>query len=408
MPVYAYKGVTSAGRRTRGFVDAESPRAARARLRGDHIFPTELSEGGAAAERSQRSGSRELSFDFLRRISANDLALATRQLATLVGAGVPLVASLSALARQTDKPKLKTAIARIRDRVNQGATLAAAMEEVGGFSGLYVSMVRAGETGGTLDTVLERLADYLESQARLRSKIGSILIYPSIMFGFAMLVVGAIVTLVLPQLTQLLASMNAELPIYTRIVIAGSDFVRGYWWAVVLSAAGAFLLLRAFVQTQRGRVAYDRFRLALPVLGSVTRILSISRFARTLATLLAGGVPIVRALEIAQATAANTVIGRAIDAARDSITEGAPLAQPLQASGQFPPLVTVMVDVGERSGELEKMLEKVSQTYEEQVETVVTRLTALLEPILILFMVGVVLLIILATLVPLLQITQSI
>jgi general secretion pathway protein F len=407
VPVYAYKGVTAAGRRARGFVDADTPRGARAKLRRDDIFPTELAEGGGAQNVESRA-SREISLDLFRRVSTTDLALATRQLATLVGAGIPLVAALSALSEQVDAPKLKSVVAKVRDRVNEGETLADSMEEVGTFSTLYVSMVRAGEVGGTLDQVLVRLADYLESQARLRSKVGSVLIYPAVMFAFAMLVVAALVTVVLPRITDLLVSMNQELPIYTRVIISTSEFARSYWWAVLLFIAAAALALRAYVQTERGRTAFDRFKLSLPVLGRVNRVVSISRFARTLATLLTGGVPIVRALDIAEATANNTVIGRAIDAARTSIMEGAPLAKPLQASGEFPPLVTVMVDVGERSGELESMLAKIADTYDEQVETVVTRLTALLEPLLILVMVGIVLLIIMGTLVPLLQVMGAV
>jgi general secretion pathway protein F len=407
VPVYAYKGVTAAGRRARGFVDADTPRAARAKLRRDDIFPTELAESGGAQDAESRA-SREISLDLFRRVSTTDLALATRQLATLVGAGIPLVAALSALSEQVDAPKLKSVVAKVRDRVNEGETLADSMEEVGTFSTLYVSMVRAGEVGGTLDQVLVRLADYLESQARLRSKVGSVLIYPAVMFAFAMLVVAALVTVVLPRITDLLVSMNQELPIYTRVIISTSEFARSYWWAVLLFIAAAALALRAYAQTERGRTAFDRFKLSLPVLGRVNRVVSISRFARTLATLLTGGVPIVRALDIAEATANNTVIGRAIDAARTSIMEGAPLAKPLQASGEFPPLVTVMVDVGERSGELESMLAKIADTYDEQVETVVTRLTALLEPLLILVMVGIVLLIIMGTLVPLLQVMGAV
>jgi general secretion pathway protein F len=197
-----------------------------------------------------------------------------------VGAGIPLVAALSALSEQVDAPKLKSVVAKVRDRVNEGETLADSMEEVGTFSTLYVSMVRAGEVGGTLDQVLVRLADYLESQARLRSKVGSVLIYPAVMFAFAMLVVAALVTVVLPRITDLLVSMNQELPIYTRVIISTSEFARSYWWAVLLFIAAAALALRAYVQTERGRTAFDRFKLSLPVLGRVNRVVSISRFAR--------------------------------------------------------------------------------------------------------------------------------
>jgi len=219
--------------------------------------------------------------------------------------------------------------------------------------------------------------------------------------------VGALVTVVLPQITQLLESLNQPLPFYTRWIIATSEFTRSWWWAVLIGVLLVVAGVRVVIRSERGRVRWDRLRLRLPVIGRLVRLLAITRFARTLSTLLAGGLPITRALHTAGEVAANRVIARAIEAARLSITEGASLAQPLRASGEFPPLVTHMVQVGERSGELEAMLAKVADTYEEQVETAVTRLTALLEPFLILIMVGIVLVIILATLVPLLQITSS-
>jgi general secretion pathway protein F len=269
-------------------------------------------------------------------------------------------------------------------------------------------MVRAGEAGGALDTVLGRLADYLESQVRLRNKVSSILIYPTVMFLFAMVVVGVLVTVVLPQITELLTSLNQELPFYTRWIIALSEFAREWWWAIGLSLLIAVGTLRAAIGTTRGREVFDVFKLRLPVVGRTVRIISISRFARTLETLLAGGLPIVQALGTAKDVANNTVLGRAVDAARESITEGASIAAPLRKSGEFPPMVTHMIDVGERSGQLEAMLSKIADTYEEQVETTVSRMTALLEPLLILLMVGIVVVIILATLVPLLQVTSSI
>jgi general secretion pathway protein F len=413
VPVFAYKGVTQAGRSTRGFVDAESARAARAKLRRDGVILTDLSESAASASAAPAVSSagerprRGLSLEMLRRISLLDLALATRQLSTLVGAGIPLVQSLSALAEQVESARLKGVIGRIRDQVNEGSSLADSLAQAGHFSDLYVTMVRAGEAGGALEQVLERLADYLEGQVRLRNKVGSILIYPLVMFGVACLVVAVLVTVVLPQITELLASLNQPLPIYTRAIIGLSDVMRDWWWAIavvlVLAVAGA----RALLRTRRGREAFDRFKLRAPVLGRTVRLLAISRFTRTLSTLLAGGLPIVRALDISKHVANNTVLGHAVDAARDSVTEGASLAQPLRASGEFPPMVVHMVEVGERSGDLERMLDKVAQTYEEQVETAVTRLTALLEPLLILVMVGIVITIIAATLVPLLQITSS-
>jgi general secretion pathway protein F len=412
MPVYAYKGMTTAGRATRGFVDADSARAARAKLRRDGVYPTEISEGDHAAAAAAAAPTAErrrfaISLPALRRISGMDLALATRQLSTLVGAGIPLVESLGALSQQVENARLKSVLGRVRDRVNEGSSLAEALGQSGLFSELFVSMVRAGETGGALEQVLARLSDYLEGQVRLRNKVGSILIYPAVMFVFAMVVILLLVTVVLPQITQLLASLNQELPFYTRLIIGMSNFVRAWWWAIAILAIASGVSLRAVLQTAAGRERWDRAKLELPVFGRVVRMLAISRFTRTLSTLLAGGIPIVKSLDISKHVTNNVVISQAIDTAVESITGGASLAKPLRASGHFPPLVTHMVEVGEQSGELEAMLGKVADTYDEQVETSMTRLTALLEPMLILVMVGIVLVIIFATLVPLLQVTSS-
>jgi general secretion pathway protein F len=405
MPVFAYKGVNAAGRSIQGFVDADTPRTARSKLRRDGVFLTELAEEAREAARGERPS--RLPTLTLRRISPLDLALTTRQLATLISAGIPLVSALGALTEQVEGKRLKGVLGGVRDRVNEGASLADALAQAGPFSDLFVGMVRAGETGGALEQVLERLADYLEGQVRLRNKVGSILIYPAVMFVFAMVVVVALVTVVLPQITQLLESLDQELPIYTRLIIGLSNFARAWWWALGAGGIALGVLLAAAIRTERGRRGWDRLKLDLPVAGRVVRLVAISRFTRTLSTLLAGGIPIVRALDVSKHVANNVILGEAVDAARTSLTEGATLTAPLRASGQFPAMVVHMVDVGERSGELEAMLGKVADTYDEQVETSVTRLTALLEPLLIMVMVGIVLVIIFATLAPLLQITSS-
>ncbi len=410
MPVYAYKGVTASGKAARGHLDAETSRVARSKLRRDGIFITEFRETSAEAVQRSESGPRfnvQISLPSFQRISGMDLAITTRQAATLIGAGIPLVDALRAMTEQTEHPRLKAVLGQVRDLVNQGASFADALGQTGTFPELYVSMVRAGEAGGALEAVLGRLADYLEAQVRLRNKVSSILIYPMMMMGFAAFVVGVLVTVVLPQITELLVTLDQPLPFYTRWIIDGSNFLRHWWWLLGLAGVGAFVALRTFIATPAGRMAWDGFLLKLPVVGRSVRMIAVSRFTRTLSTLLAGGLPIVRALDTAKDVAANRVLGEAIDTARESITEGASIAQPLRASGQFPPLVTHMIEVGERSGELESMLGKVADTYDEQVETTVTRLTALLEPLLILIMVGIVVVIILATLVPLLNVTTS-
>jgi general secretion pathway protein F len=410
VPVYAYKGVDVAGKKARGTLDAENARSARSKLRRDGVFVTEFQETNAEAAQRAEGASRfniNVSLPSFQRISALDLAMMTRQLATLIGAGIPLVDGLGALTEQTEHQKLKSVLGQVRDRVNEGASLGDAMAATGAFTNLYVSMVRAGEASGALEVVLERLADYLESQVRLRNKVSSIMIYPSVMLAFAGFVIGVLVTVVLPQITTLLNTLDQPLPFYTRWIISTSEFARSWWWAILLALGGIGAGLRFAISTKRGRARWDQIKLKLPIVGRATRLIAIARFTRTLSTLLAGGLPITRALSTAKDVANNEVLGRAIDRARESITEGASLARPLRESGEFPPMVTHMIDVGEQSGRLDAMLSKIADTYDEQVETMVTRLTALIEPLLILVMVGIVVVIILATLVPLLNVTTS-
>lgn len=408
MPVYAYKGVTSAGKSTRGTVTAESARAARSKMRGDGVILTDLAEArGGAKEKAEADGGSGFSLDQFRRIPPMERAVATRQLSTLVGSGIPLVEALGALVEQIEHARLKTVMSAVRERVNEGANLADAMQATGQFDNLYISMIRSGEASGALDTVLARVADYLEEQVRLSNKIGSIVIYPAAMLGFALLVIAVLVTVVLPQITGLLESLDQPLPWYTKIILTSSDFARSYWWAMILVGIALYAGFRAAVATERGRNTWDQLKLQLPIMGRIVRVVSIARFSRTLATLLASGVGIVQALDIGRHVANNTIMAGAIDTAKSAILEGASLAAPLKQSGQFPPMVTTMIEVGERSGELDSMLMRVADTYEEQVETTVTRMTALLEPALILVMVLIVLVIILATLMPLLQITSS-
>jgi len=412
VPIYAYKGVNQAGRPTKGTVTAEGPRAARTKMRGAGIFLTELSEaeGESPTTAVASPTGRKFNFTFTlpAGIPALERAMATRQLATLVGAGVPLVEALTALVDQTEHRGLKAVFARVRDRVNEGSALADALVSTGRFDNLFVSMVRAGEASGALDAVLARIADYLEDQVRLNNRVLSILTYPLFMLAFAGVVIGVMATFVLPQITQILLDQKIELPWYTVAVIAFSDFLRGYWWLVILAGIGAAFAYRTVARSKHGRAALDRFWLRFPVIGRVIRLLAIARFTRTLGSLLASSVNIVQALNIARHVSNNSVFEDASDMARDAILEGAALAKPLRASGQFPPLVTTMVEVGERSGTLESMLIKVADTYEEQVEASVSRMTALLEPVLILVMVGIVGIIIMAVLMPMLKLTESI
>ena len=410
MPVYAYKGVNQAGKADKGTVSADSARSARAQMRANGIFLTEIAETDAGASTTPKSGGSRLNVEFNlpTRIPPMERSMATRQLSTLVSAGVPLVEALNALVEQTEHRGLKGVFAHVRDKVNEGSSLADALVTTGKFDNLYVSMVRAGEASGALEAVLDRIADYLEDQVRLNNRVLSILTYPLFMLLFAAVVVGVMVTLVLPQITELLLAQDLELPWYTVMVIGSSDILRGYWWLLILLGIALGYGYRTVARTEGGRSTLDHFWLRFPVIGRVIRFLAIARFTRTLGSLLASSVNIVEALNIARHVSNNAVFEAAADTARESILEGSPLAVPLRASGQFPPMVTTMVEVGERSGDLEGMLIKVADTYEEQVETSVSRLTSLMEPILILVMVGVVGIIIMAVLMPMLQLTENV
>ncbi len=411
MPIYSYKGMTSAGKPTKGSLNAENLGAARARMRQDGVFLTEIEESDEADLKGRAAGESggrfRIDLNFFRSIPVMENAIATRQLATLVTAGIPLVEALSALVEQIEHAGLRGVLGQVRDKVNEGSPLADALEGTGHYDHLFVSMVRAGEAGGALGVVLERISDYLENSVKLSNKVTSILVYPAAMLGFAGLVVTALVTMVLPQINELLLSLGVELPWYTKVIIVVSDFVRGYWWALILGTAVIVLLVRGVLRTERGHLAYDRMSLRLPMIGRVVRVVAIARFTRTLATLLSSGVGIVQALEISRHVAKNQIIAEAVDQARTSVLEGATLAAPLRASGQFPPMVITMIEVGERGGEVDTMLVRVADTFDEQVENSVTRATALMEPLLIILMVGLVLLIILATLMPMLEITTA-
>jgi general secretion pathway protein F len=410
VPVYAYKGVNQAGKADKGTVSADSARSARAQMRANGIFLTEIAETDAGASTTPKSGGSRFNVEFNlpMRIPPMERSMATRQLSTLVSAGVPLVEALNALVEQTEHRGLKGVFAHVRDKVNEGSSLADALVTTGKFDNLYVSMVRAGEASGALEAVLDRIADYLEDQVRLNNRVLSILTYPLFMLLFAVVVVGVMVTLVLPQITELLLAQDLELPWYTVMVIGSSDFLRGYWWLLILLGIAVGYGYRAVARTEGGRSTLDHFWLRFPVIGRVIRFLAIARFTRTLGSLLASSVNIVEALNIARHVSNNAVFEAAADTARESILEGSPLAVPLKACGQFPPMVTTMIEVGERSGDLEGMLIKVADTYEEQVETSVSRLTSLMEPILILVMVGIVGIIIMAVLMPMLQLTENV
>ncbi len=403
MPVFEYKALDQSGRAVGGLREADSPRTLRAALRRDGVFLTEVlgQKEAALAQKRDVSVRRVVG----RRVAWTDVAIATRQLAVLVGAGVPLVEALTALVEQVDQERMKRVVSDVKQRVNEGSSLADAMAaHPKVFSTLYVNMIRAGESSGALDVVLVRLADFTESQALLRSRVIGALTYPAVMAGVGVVILGILFTVVIPKIIRIFEETKITLPWTTKALIGFTTLVQGYWWAGLLAAAlGGWLFLR-WRDTEEGRKVYDQRLLGLPIFGSLIRQIALARFSRTLATLLKSGVPLLTSMEIVKNIVGNVRLATVIDEARTSIQEGESIAAPLKRSGEFPPLVYHMVAIGEKSGQLEEMLNNVANAYEAQVETKVGALTSLLEPLMIVFMGVVVAFMVFSILMPILQI----
>lgn len=413
MAVFEYKAFNASGKVEAGIVDAESAKAARAKLRKQGVFPTELLEekaGTAGKKTSATRGNVEVDVKKLLgggRVSTQDLAIMTRQLATLLAAGISMIEALTALADQVENESLKLAVSSIKEKVNEGSGLAQAMRGYPKiFSDLYCNMIAAGEASGALDIVLKRLSEFLETQVELNNKLVTAMVYPAIMGVVGLGVVGFLMAVVVPKVTKIFTDMKVALPLVTRILIGVSDFVASWWWAIGLAVGLAIWLFARWKRTAEGRASWDRISLKLPLFGKLLRMVAVARFARTLSTLLASGVSLLQALTIVKAIVSNTVIQAAIEDTRVSVQEGESIAEPLRRSKQFPPIMTHMIAIGERTGELEGMLEKVATAYENEVKTRITVMTAFLEPAMILISGLVVGFIAISILLPMLRMNQ--
>ncbi|MGH7880396.1 MAG: type II secretion system F family protein, partial [Candidatus Binataceae bacterium] len=380
MPVFAYRGLAPSGRNVGGVIDADSARTARGKLRELGIFPTELTAEADAA--AQARAARQWLPTLRRRIPAPELALLTRQLSTLLGAGVQLVEALGTLAEQSTRPHVKRMLSQVRERVREGSSLADALvvhPEI--FSDLYIGMVRVGEAAGALEPVLDRLADYSERQSEFVGKVRGALTYPVIMIVAGSLIMGFLVTYVIPQVATIFEQQHAALPLMTRVLIRLSTILSDDWLIIIIATVAAAAGVMFGFSTRAGRRFYDRWVLRMPYLGpTVTRIIC-ARFARTLATLLESGVQLMPALTAVKRVITNGLLADAVEQSRDSIREGHGMGQTLQRSGLFPPLLIEMIKVGERSGELEQMLQRVADNYEREVDASLAQLTTLLGPL---------------------------
>ncbi len=407
MPVFEFKALDRRGKTVEGLREADSPKTLRTTLRREELFLTEVlgQKEAAAAAKREVSVRRFVAG----RITADDIAITTRQLAVLIGAGVPLVEALTALVDQVDHERMKRVVSDVKQRVNEGSSLADAMAiHPRVFSTLYVNMIRAGESSGALEVVLVRLADFTESQARLRSKIVGTLTYPAAMLLIGTAIMLILFTVVIPKITKIFDETRVTLPWTTRALIGFSTTIHDWWWAFVLVAGlGVWGVVR-WRRTEAGRAAWDRRVLTAPIFGPLVRQIAIARFSRTLATLLKSGVPLLTSLDIVKNIVGNVRLAKVVEESREAIKEGESIAAPLKRSGEFPPLVYHMVAIGERSGQLEEMLNNVANAYEAQVETKIGALTSLLEPFMIVGMGVAVAFIVFSILMPILQINTSI
>jgi type IV pilus assembly protein PilC len=378
MPVFIWKGRTATGSVQTGELVADSQQDVFAALRARKIIPT-----------SVRPKPKEMSLPFLKggRLGTRDLSIFTRQFATMINAGLPLMQCLEIQTQQTDKPGFKRVLREIMDDVEGGATLAEALrKQKATFSTLYVNMVEAGESGGALDVILVRLANYLEKAAALARKIRGAMIYPTMIIIVAVIAVAVILIVVIPVFSKLFAEFGAELPLATRIVIGISDMLRKFFWVFIIVVVGIVLAVRTIYRRDAGKLAIDRTLLRLPVMGDLVRKTAIARFSRTLSTLLSSGVPILDALDTTARTAGNKVVENAVSAARASISEGETIAGPLSREQVFPPMVVQMISIGEATGGLDDMLTKIADFYDSEVDAAVENLTAALEPIIMVFL----------------------
>lgn len=407
MPIFEYVGIDSKGKRAAGNVDAENERAARAKLRRMGVFPTSI--GTEAAGGAKKAGL-SMSVDvgkFLQRVKIQEIAVMTRQLSTLVGASIPLVDALAALVDQIENPKLRSIMAGVREKVIEGTKLSDALRgHPKVFGDLYVNMINAGENSGALEVVLARLADFTEGQSKLRSKVIGAMIYPAIMSFVGVALMIMLLTFVVPKVTKIFIDMKATLPLPTRMLMAASNAVTDYWYVVILVIVGLVYGVRRYLRTPAGRAWWDRKSLNLPLFGKLNRMVIVSRFTRTLSTLLSSGVPLLTAMDIVRNIITNTRLRDVIEQTRDSVREGQSVAEPLKRSGEFPPIVTHMIAIGEKTGELERMLERIADTYDAEVDNTVSTLTTLLEPIMILVMAGIVSFIVMSILLPIIKLNQ--
>ena len=425
MPRFTYVALDSRGQESTGLVEAASTNEAIAQLRQSGFFPTNVNEEGKGGRRDGKAAKRAAKTARVakprekrkgivlfqrKKVKPKILMIFTRQLATLIDSGLPLLRSLNVLEKQERDSVLKNTIKKLADSVQSGSTFSESLAQYPAiFNDLYVNMVKAGEVGGVLELVLTRLAEFQEKAAKIKNKVAAAMVYPLIVMTMAVTIMGFLLVFIVPKFETIFHDMLGDrpLPVITTFVITVSRFVQGHWLIILALIFAAIAGYKFANRTPRGKSTIDGVKLRFPLFGDIIRKTAISRFARTLGTLVTSGVPILQALNITRETAANMVIARAIGQVHESVKEGESIVQPLEASGAFPPMVVSMIDVGEETGQLPEMLLKIADVYDDEVDNSVAAMTAALEPIMIVFLAVVVGTIVIALFLPLISIIQG-
>jgi general secretion pathway protein F len=407
MPVYDYTALDAKGKNVNGIIDADGEAAARQKIRAVGHYPVSLRLMKNGSDDKAEGGKRFNLSQLFTRVRPAEVCLMTRQLATLIGAGFPLVSALESLTAQIASPGLKKIITSIKGTVVEGSTFANALAKYpNAFSPIYINMVSSGESSGTLEIVLERLADMTEKQEALKAKMFTAMIYPLCIMAISALIVSLLLVYVTPKIMAMFENMKQELPLPTQILVGTSDLFKAYWWVLVLLIIALLFAMRAIYRNEKGRRWLDTKALSLPLFGSLVRRFNAVQFARTLGSLLDNGVSMLPALGIVQNIVGNVFIARVLSDGAIEVSKGQGLGKSLDVKKAFPPMAIQMIQVGEQSGNLEEMLGKVADVFEKEVETTVMRLTALVEPIMLMIMASIVFFIVLAICLPLFEMNQ--
>ena len=410
MPTYRFEAMNAQGQSIKSDIEALSEEEAIQKIRGQKLFPTSIKEKAAKRGATAAGGTRVRKKSMaMGGVSNKALTLFTRQLSTLQDAGLPIVRSLKILEGQQKPSVLKNTLMSVTDDVEGGMTFSEALaKHPKAFDKLYCNMVRAGEIGGVLDAILQRLADFREKAQRLKKQIIGAMIYPAAVITVAGGILAGILTFIVPKFAKMFEELDVALPAMTSMLIAFSNFVAHSWYWGLAMIAGVIIIIKAFCATSGGKYIVDKVKLKVPVFGTIISKSTIARFTRTLGTLVASGVPILEALNITKDTAGNMVVSRAISHVHDSIREGESIAEPLAQSKICDDMVVNMIDVGEETGDLDKMLLKIADQYDEDVDVAVAGMTSLIEPIMIIFLGGAVGFIVIALFLPLIKLMNTI